>query len=87
LVGTLAGVVLGVAMAWQVESIVAAIERLFDVQFLNAEVYFMSDLPATVLAEDVWQVAGVAFALCALATVYPAWRAARMQPAEVLRHD
>jgi lipoprotein-releasing system permease protein len=87
LVGTLAGVVLGVAMAWQVESIVAAIERLFDVQFLNAEVYFMSDLPATVLAEDVWQVAGVAFALCALATVYPAWRAARLQPAEVLRHD
>jgi lipoprotein-releasing system permease protein len=87
LVGTLTGVMLGVTMAWQVESIVAAIERLFDVQFLNAEVYFMSDLPATVLAEDVWQVAGVAFALCALATIYPAWRAARMQPAEVLRHD
>ena len=87
LVGTLAGVVLGVVMAWQVEPIVAAMERLFDVQFLNAEVYFMSDLPATVLADDVWQVAGVAFALCALATIYPAWRAARMQPAEVLRHD
>lgn len=87
LVGTLAGVVLGVVMAWQVQPIVAAMERLFDVQFLNAEVYFMSDLPATVLADDVWQVAGVAFALCALATIYPAWRAARMQPAEVLRHD
>jgi lipoprotein-releasing system permease protein len=85
--GTLAGVALGVAIAMQVETLVRGLEQLLNVQFLNAEVYFMSDLPADVLWRDVWQVSAVAFALCALATLYPAWRAARMQPAEVLRHD
>lgn len=87
LIGTVAGVLLGVGMASQIESIVGVIERIFDVQFLNAEVYFMSDLPAEVIAQDLWQVSLVAFSLCAMATIYPAWRAARMQPAEVLRHD
>jgi lipoprotein-releasing system permease protein len=86
-VGTLAGVILGVVLATQVETLVSLLERVLNVQFLNAEVYFMSELPALVLWRDVWQVAAVAFALCALATLYPAWRAARMQPAEVLRHD
>lgn len=85
--GTLGGVGLGVALATQVETLVALLERLFNVQFLNAEVYFMSELPAEVLWRDVWQVSAVAFVLCTLATLYPAWRAARMQPAEVLRHD
>ena len=86
-IGTVSGVALGVLLATQVETLVGGLERVLNVQFLNAEVYFMSDLPADVLWRDVWQVSGVAFVLCALATVYPAWRAARMQPAEVLRHD
>jgi lipoprotein-releasing system permease protein len=87
LVGTSAGAALGIALARNVESIVRTIERLFGVQFLDAKVYFMSDLPAQVQWLDVLQVCSVAFLLCALATVYPAWRASRTQPAEALRHD
>jgi lipoprotein-releasing system permease protein len=60
---------------------------LLGVQFLDAKVYFMSDLPAYVEWLDVAQICGVAFVLCTLATIYPAWRAARTQPAEALRHD
>jgi len=87
LVGTSAGAALGIALARNVESIVRGIEGLFGVQFLDAKVYFMSDLPAQVQWLDVVQVCAVAFLLCALATLYPAWRASRTQPAEALRHD
>ncbi|MBU3671293.1 MAG: lipoprotein-releasing ABC transporter permease subunit [Sinobacteraceae bacterium] len=87
LVGTGAGAALGIALARNIESLVRGIEGLFGVQFLDAKVYFMSDLPAQVQWLDVLQVCTVAFLLCALATVYPAWRASRTQPAEALRHD
>jgi len=87
LVGTAAGAVLGVVLARNVESIVWRIESIFDVQFMDAQVYFMTDLPAHVEWLDVVRVCSVAFALCALATLYPAWRASRTQPAEALRHD
>jgi len=87
LVGTGAGAALGIVLARNVESLVRGIEGLFGVQFLDAKVYFMSDLPAQVQWLDVLQVCTVAFLLCALATVYPAWRASRTQPAEALRHD
>ena len=63
------------------------IEGLFGVQFMDAKVYFMTDLPAVVEWGDVARVCGVAFALCAVATLYPAWRAARTEPAEALRHE
>jgi lipoprotein-releasing system permease protein len=87
LVGTLAGALLGIVLAENVEAIVRAIENLFGVQFMDARVYFMTDLPAHVEARDVLRVCGVAFLLCTLATLYPAWRASRTQPAEALRHD
>jgi lipoprotein-releasing system permease protein len=87
LVGTLFGALLGIFLADNVESIVRAIENLFGVQFMDARVYFMTDLPAHVEALDVLRVCGVAFLLCTLATLYPAWRASRTQPAEALRHD
>jgi lipoprotein-releasing system permease protein len=87
LVGTSLGAALGIALARNVESLVRSIEGVFGVQFLDAKVYFMSDLPAQVQWLDVLQVCSVAFLLCALATVYPAWRASRTQPAEALRHD
>jgi lipoprotein-releasing system permease protein len=87
LVGTSLGAALGIALAHNVESIVRGIEGVFGVQFLDAKVYFMSDLPAQVQWLDVTQVCAVAFLLCALATIYPAWRASRTQPAEALRHD
>jgi lipoprotein-releasing system permease protein len=87
LAGTLSGSLLGILLAFNVESIVHGLEAIFGIQFLDAKVYFMSDLPAHVEWLDVLRVAGVAFVLCALATLYPAWQAARTQPAEALRHD
>lgn len=87
LVGILAGALLGMGLADRIESIVRGIEGLFGVQFMDAKVYFMTDLPAVVEWSDVARVCGVAFALCAVATLYPAWRAARTEPAEALRHE
>jgi lipoprotein-releasing system permease protein len=87
LAGTIAGATLGILLAENVESIVRGIEGLFGVQFMDAKVYFMTDLPAYVEWADVARVCGVAFVLCALATLYPAWRASRTQPAEALRHE
>lgn len=87
LAGTIAGALLGIVLADNVEAIVRGIEQLFGVQFMDAKVYFMTDLPAYVEWRDVLQVTGVAFVLCAIATIYPAWRASRTQPAEALRHE
>jgi lipoprotein-releasing system permease protein len=87
LCGTLAGAAFGVFIAAHIATLVAAIERMTGAQFLDARVYFMSELPAYVEWHDVLQVCAVAFVLCALATLYPAWRAALTQPAEALRHD
>jgi lipoprotein-releasing system permease protein len=87
LTGTLAGALLGWLVASRLATLVGALERLSGTQFLDARVYFMSELPAWVEWRDVLQVCAVAFLLCALATAYPAWRAARTQPAEALRHD
>ncbi|MDE2221269.1 MAG: lipoprotein-releasing ABC transporter permease subunit, partial [Gammaproteobacteria bacterium] len=87
LAGTLTGALLGWFVAGHIAAVVAAIERATGEQFLDARVYFMSELPAYVEWHDVVKVCAVAFALCALATLYPAWRAALTQPAEALRHD
>jgi lipoprotein-releasing system permease protein len=87
LAGTLGGAALGTLLAVNLESLVGALEHLLGTQFLDARVYYMSDLPAYVEGVDVLRVCGVAFVLCALATVYPAWRAARTVPAEALRYE
>ena len=87
LVGTIAGVLLGWLLASYVTEVVHAIERAFGIQFLDASVYLMSDLPSEVRLGDVLKVAGVSLALAAVATIYPAWRAARTLPAEALRHE
>ena len=87
LCGIVSGVALGVLVSTYLESLVHGLERLTGQHFLDAKVYFMSDLPAQVQGMDVLQIAAVAFLLCALATVYPAWRAARTAPAEALRHE
>ncbi len=87
LAGTLAGAVLGTLLADNLETLVAGLERLLNTQFLDARVYYMSDLPAYVELTDVLKVCAVALALCVLATLYPAWRAARTAPAQALRHE
>ena len=87
LAGTSAGAALGLILAANLESLVHGLERLLGTHFLDAKVYFMSDLPAHAELGDVVRICSVAFALCALATLYPAWRAAGTQPAEALRHE
>jgi lipoprotein-releasing system permease protein len=87
LAGTVGGALLGWLIAAHIGALVSAVERLSGEQFLDARVYFMSELPAYVEWRDVLQVSAIAFLLCALATLYPAWRAALTEPAEALRHD
>jgi len=87
LLGTLGGVALGVALSLNLERLVHGLERLVGTRFMDASVYLMSDLPARVLPGDVTLIALTAFALCCLSTLYPAWRAARTQPARALRHE
>jgi lipoprotein-releasing system permease protein len=87
LAGTALGALLGKVVSDNLGSIVGALERIFDTQFIDARVYFISDLPTYVEGGDVLRICGVAFVLCALATIYPAWRASRTAPAEALRHE
>jgi lipoprotein-releasing system permease protein len=87
LLGTLMGVALGVGLALNLESLVHGLERILDTQFMDASVYLMSDLPARIESGDVALIAATAFVLCCLSTLYPAWRAAKTDPARALRHD
>jgi len=87
LVGTLLGTVGGVLLALNVETIVPAIEKFFGVNFMAADVYYISSLPSKLVWTDVWLIALVAFSLSLLATLYPAWQASRVNPAEVLRYE
>jgi lipoprotein-releasing system permease protein len=86
-VGTLVGLGLGTLLAHQLAGLVRLLERVLGTTLIDAKVYFIDELPAVVLPADVLQVGLTAFALCCLATLYPAWRAASTQPAEALRHD
>ncbi len=74
-------------LSHNIQNIISGVEHLVGVQFMDASVYFMSDLPAHVEGKDVLRICVVAFLLCAIATLYPAWRASRTAPAEALRHD
>ncbi len=86
-IGTLIGVVSGILLSLNVETLVRAIESLFQIRFLAADVYYISDLPSRLLWSDVLAVASVSLIMCFVATLYPAWRAARTQPAESLRYE
>jgi lipoprotein-releasing system permease protein len=85
--GTLLGVVGGVLLGWNVEPIVAAIEQAFGVHFLDPSIYYISALPSDVRAADVIRIALGAFLMSVFATLYPAWRASRTDPAEALRYE
>lgn len=86
-IGTLLGTVGGVLLALNVETIVPAIENFFGVQFMAADVYYISDVPSKLDWNDVYLIAAMAFILSLLATLYPAWQASRVNPAEVLRYE
>lgn len=85
--GTFIGVVLGVLLSYSVTSAVAGLERLIGFQFLHSDVYPVSYLPSALLLSDVLYIAAAALLLSFVASVYPAWRAARVLPAEALRHE
>jgi lipoprotein-releasing system permease protein len=87
MLGIAAGVLCGVLIAVNLQGLVHDLERLLGFKFLNARVYFMSDLPAHVRLSDVLQVCAIAFLLACVSTLYPARRAARLPPAESLRND
>ncbi len=87
LFGTLLGVICGVLLALNVPELVKWIEELFHVKFLNAQIYYISELPSELIWTDVYATAGMAFLLSLLATIYPAWQAAKINPAEVLRYE
>jgi lipoprotein-releasing system permease protein len=86
-VGTAIGTLGGVLLALNVETIVPAIEKLFQVQFMAADVYYISQLPSKLAWPDVYVIAGMAFLLSLCATIYPAWQASKINPAEVLRYE
>ncbi|MBW3567440.1 MAG: lipoprotein-releasing ABC transporter permease subunit [Proteobacteria bacterium] len=85
--GTAIGVTLGVALSLNVENIIPALESLLQTDLLPDDVYYISDLPSRMEMSDVVTVALTAFSLSVLAGIYPAWRAARTQPAEALRYE
>jgi lipoprotein-releasing system permease protein len=86
-VGTFLGTVGGILLALNAGHIVNDIEKFFKVRFLPADVYYISDLPSKLLWTDVYTIAAMAFILSLLATIYPAWQASKINPAEVLRYE
>ena len=87
LVGTLLGVALGVPIAVNVNEIVGFVEGLMNTKFLPADVYYITELKSDLRLSDVLTYAGSAFGLSVLATIYPAYRAAKIQPADALRYE
>ena len=86
-IGTLLGVAGGIAIAYNVDVIVPFIERMLGVHFLPREIYFISALPSDPQVGDIVTIGVTSLVLSLLATLYPSWRASRLQPAQVLRHD
>ena len=87
LVGTAAGVGFGIVTALNIDVIVPAIENALGIRFLSKDVYLIPDLPSDLQAGDVTAVALMALSLSFLATLYPSWRASRVNPAEALRYE
>ena len=85
--GTLAGTVIGLLFCWKIGSIQGFVETVSGAELFAAEIYFLSTLPAKVDPTEVGVVIGMAFFLSFLASLYPAWRASCVEPAEVLRNE
>jgi lipoprotein-releasing system permease protein len=87
IIGTFSGAAIGLAIAWNIDVIVPAIERLLGMSFLPASIYVISRMPSQPLMSDVVPIVAVSLALAFVATLYPSWRASRVNPAEALRYE
>lgn len=87
LIGTSLGLALGCVLSLLVQNLVRIIEAVFGVQFLKSDVYPLTYLPSEILLQDILAVGITAFVMCFLATLYPAWKASRVQPADALRYE
>lgn len=87
LLGTFIGLVLGVALALNVSTLVDWLQQLLHVQFLSSDVYFINYLPSQLEWSDVKVIVSCAFVMTVAATIYPAWRASKVEPAEALRYE
>jgi lipoprotein-releasing system permease protein len=87
IIGTALGVTGGALLAYNVDTLVPAIERALGIQFLPQEIYFISSLPSDPRVGDITVIAVTSLVMSLLATLYPSWRASKLEPAQVLRHD
>ena len=86
-IGTLSGVALGLLIAFNVGSIVPAIERMLSVAFLPSNIYLINRMPSEPRLDDIVPIVVISLMLSFIATLYPSWRASRVQPADALRHE
>ncbi|HZY20153.1 MAG TPA: lipoprotein-releasing ABC transporter permease subunit [Ramlibacter sp.] len=86
-IGTLAGLLLGLAVAFNIDVIVPALERLFQASFLPRDIYLISRMPSDPQSADIVPIAVISLVLAFVATLYPSWRASRVNPAEALRYE
>jgi len=86
-IGTLAGLTLGLGVAFNIDVIVPALERLFNASFLPKDIYLISRMPSDPQRGDIVPIALISLVLAFLATIYPSWRASRVNPAEALRYE
>ncbi|MES2942437.1 MAG: FtsX-like permease family protein, partial [Pseudomonadota bacterium] len=86
-IGTFAGLLLGLGIAFNIDVIVPALESLFRTSFLSPEIYLISRMPSEPQYGDIMPIAVIALILAFLATLYPSWRASRVNPAEALRYE
>jgi len=85
--GTLAGLLLGLGVAYNIDVIVPALENMLGASFLPRDIYLISRMPSDPQQSDILPIAVMSLVLAFVATLYPSWRASRVNPAEALRYE
>ncbi|HQC86973.1 MAG TPA: FtsX-like permease family protein, partial [Rhodoferax sp.] len=86
-IGTLAGLALGLGVAFNIDVIVPALEQLLGASFLPKDIYLISRMPSDPQSSDIVPIAVISLVMAFVATLYPSWRASRVNPAEALRYE